>query len=76
MPPIINVSSHLVRPANIYLPRVVIQVTSLTDSYMVWASAMQETPADLDQAVRNGRLTHDWACAIPPTKLVRADSFT
>jgi proteasome assembly chaperone 4 len=65
--PKIKVSTHYFG-ATPTTPAIVIQVTHLDGSYMLWAGL---TEADLEetavQSIAQGRLTRAWACGMPPT---------
>ncbi|GJJ06325.1 hypothetical protein Clacol_000516 [Clathrus columnatus] len=76
MPPVITVSSHVAPPVDVYSPSIVFQITSLIDSYMIWVSAVQGLPENPSQVARDGRLSHDWACAMPPAKRHSSGSVT
>ena len=56
-------------------PCILLQVTVLVGSYMIWAgvsdvSITPEEPQDvLEHRISHGRLASDWACAMPPLKV-------
>lgn len=51
-------------------PALVVQVTRLVDSYMLWVGPSSARSAEDVEAVnatpQNGSLCRDWACAMPP----------
>ena len=50
-------------------PPMVLQVTQMVDTYMLWIGAV-ENISDIgagENAVLSGNLCKDWACAMPPT---------
>ncbi|KAF8518768.1 hypothetical protein JB92DRAFT_2901589 [Gautieria morchelliformis] len=64
----VNVSSHFIPPLNSSSPALAFQVTSLVDSYMIWAGIMEGHAEDVHNAASHGRLTQEWACAMPSLK--------
>ncbi|KAL4074244.1 hypothetical protein V8B97DRAFT_1931238 [Scleroderma yunnanense] len=54
-----------ISPSDRELPALALQVTSLTDSYMVWLGVTEEPPEAVKNAARSGSLCRDWACAMP-----------
>ncbi|KDQ21604.1 hypothetical protein BOTBODRAFT_168843 [Botryobasidium botryosum FD-172 SS1] len=66
--PKIGVSVHHF-PGTSLAPAIIVQVTHLQDSYMVWAGTTESnSDAEADvvaQIEQRGRLTRDWACAMP-----------
>lgn len=66
----IKVSSHYIPPVNSSSPALAIQVTSLVDSYMIWAGIAEGNAEDVHSAASQGRLTQEWACAMPSLKKV------
>lgn len=46
------------------LPSLVLQITQLVDTYMVWIGIADGD--DTEKAVLRGHLCNDWACAMPP----------
>ncbi|TFY74332.1 hypothetical protein EWM64_g9680 [Hericium alpestre] len=63
--PAIHVSSHRIAPASPTAPTLVVQVTHLVDSYMLWVGVADEPHVPEEQVIRNGHLARDWACAMP-----------
>jgi len=47
------------------LPALVLQVTRLVDSYMLWIGPTDAAPEDVSKAPLLGNLARDWACAMP-----------
>lgn len=45
---------------------IVVEVTVLRGSYMIWAGTTAVGEEDKEKAVAAGRLARDWACAMPP----------
>lgn len=66
----IQVSSHYVPPVNSTSPALAFQVTSLVDSYMIWAGIMEGNAEDVHNAASHGRLTQEWACAMPSLQVL------
>ncbi|KIJ19173.1 hypothetical protein PAXINDRAFT_69942 [Paxillus involutus ATCC 200175] len=61
-------STHRTRyipPPEPTLPALALHVTSLVDSYMLWAGVTEEPPETVQNAPRSGSLCRDWACAMP-----------
>lgn len=52
-------------PPDDNLPALVVQVTALVDSYMIWVGATTVSAESSSKAMANGALCKDWACAIP-----------
>ena len=48
------------------LPALALQVTCLTDSYMLWIGATEELEENAGRANLRGHLGKDWAVAMPP----------
>ncbi|KAF9482169.1 hypothetical protein BDN70DRAFT_802087 [Pholiota conissans] len=50
------------------LPSLVLQVTQMVDTYMLWIGAADgnTNAGNGENAVLNGNLCKDWACAMPP----------
>lgn len=48
------------------LPALVLQVTQLVDSYMVWVGISDGGPEAKERTVAQGQLCRDWAVAMPP----------
>jgi proteasome assembly chaperone 4 len=67
---IAQISSHFIPPLNSSSPALAFQVTSLVDSYMIWAGIMEGNAEDVHNAASRGRLTQDWACAMPSLKVL------
>lgn len=65
------------------IPGVIIQVTELVRSYMIWAGTtdVDVTPDAIDQrtierlVAAQGSLAKDWSCAMPPTAVRAAISL-
>jgi len=54
-------------------PALVVQVTCLTDSYMLWIGVTEELEEEnAGRAVLRGHLGKDWAVAMPPWKTLPA----
>jgi proteasome assembly chaperone 4 len=47
------------------LPALALQVTQLVDSYLLWIGVFEGLPDEVHKAPLHGRLTRDWACAMP-----------
>ncbi|KAL5507417.1 hypothetical protein ACEPAH_6873 [Sanghuangporus vaninii] len=58
----------------------VVQVTRLVDSYMLWVGPTNARSAEdreaVEMAPQNGSLCRDWACAMPPLSSTVAPSGT
>lgn len=63
---IMLVTTKYLESRNASLPSLVLQVTQLVDSYMLWIGVSEGSPDDAEVAVMRGRLSKDWACAMPP----------
>ncbi len=56
-------------------PYILLQVTALVESYMIWAGVSEvaitssESQDVLEQRISHGRLASDWACAMSPLKV-------
>lgn len=48
------------------LPSLVLQITQLVDTYMLWIGIADGDTGDAEKAVLRGNLCNDWACAMPP----------
>lgn len=50
------------------LPSLVLQITQLVDTYMLWIGIADGEigASDTEKAVLHGHLCNDWACAMPP----------
>ncbi|KAG6880213.1 hypothetical protein C0992_003877 [Termitomyces sp. T32_za158] len=62
----ISISTRYLTPSDLSLPALVLQVTELVGSYMVWIGTTENSLDDADKAVMQGSLCKDWACAMPP----------
>ncbi|KLO05748.1 hypothetical protein SCHPADRAFT_838956 [Schizopora paradoxa] len=51
------------------LPPLVMQITHLVGSYMIWIGTTDVQPENMEAAISRGRLCQDWACAMPPTSV-------
>ncbi|KAJ7772552.1 hypothetical protein DFH07DRAFT_953016 [Mycena maculata] len=49
-------------------PGIVVQVTVLHGSYMIWAGTSAVSEEDKEKAILTGHLGRDWACGMPPTE--------
>ena len=65
-----NVSFHYIPPLDSSSPALAFQVTSLVDSYMIWAGITEGNADDVHTAASKGRLTQEWACAMPSLKVL------
>ncbi|KAH9839478.1 uncharacterized protein C8Q71DRAFT_749653 [Rhodofomes roseus] len=63
--PIITVETKLVPPSDPTLPALAVQVTRLLDSYMLWIGTTDEAAEDVQNALLQGHIARDWACAMP-----------
>jgi len=54
-------------PSDANLPALVLQITRLVGSYMLWIGTTDVQPENAEAAVSRGRLCQDWACSMPPT---------
>jgi hypothetical protein len=64
----ISIDAYHVPSTDPSLPALVVQVTKLTGSYMLWVGASSDAAAggeDPRLAVSAGMLGRDWACAMP-----------
>ena len=57
------------------LPAIVVQVTALVDSYMLWVGTTGRRPEDSQRAPAEGNLCRDWACAMPPLLVCISESY-
>lgn len=48
---------------------IVVEVTVLQGSYMIWAGLSAGGEEDKEKAVAAGHLARDWACAMPPVEV-------
>ncbi|KAH8119097.1 hypothetical protein DFH11DRAFT_419754 [Phellopilus nigrolimitatus] len=53
-------------PSGDSMPALVLQLTRLVDSYMLWIGPTDSGPEDAHKAPLRGSLCRDWACAMPP----------
>ncbi|KAF8270281.1 hypothetical protein EI94DRAFT_1571848 [Lactarius quietus] len=53
-------------------PALVVQVTCLADSYMVWVGVTEEPEEKAGSATLQGHLGKDWVVAMPPWKSLPA----
>jgi proteasome assembly chaperone 4 len=66
----ISIETKFVPPSDPSLPALVLQVTRLVGSYMIWVGATTITgPQEAQSAISHGKLTRDWACAMPPVSV-------
>ncbi|KZS93920.1 hypothetical protein SISNIDRAFT_484886 [Sistotremastrum niveocremeum HHB9708] len=56
---------YIAAPPDSSLPALVIQLTTLVDSCMIWIGITQEAEEMAEKVVESGRLGSDWACAMP-----------
>jgi len=52
------------------LPPLVLQVTKMVGTYMLWVGVSTNKDGNGEQAILDGNLCKDWACAMPPSKNV------
>lgn len=52
-------------------PPLVLQITQMVDTYMLWIGAVDNSAnvGNGENAVLNGNLCKDWACAMPPSSV-------
>ncbi|KAH6914369.1 hypothetical protein BKA70DRAFT_1095475 [Coprinopsis sp. MPI-PUGE-AT-0042] len=62
----ISVSTTFLESRKPTLPSLVLQVTSLVDSYMLWVGVCDGTAESKERAIIQGSLCKDWAVAMPP----------
>jgi len=59
-------------PATPVSPAIIIQLTHLVDSYMLWAGTTDSdsnSQEDIETYIKTqGRVARDWACAMPPIR--------
>ena len=67
--PMITTEIRHFPPLEDSLPAIVIQVTSLVNSYMVWIGTTDRRPEDIQKVPLEGNLCRDWACAMPPVSV-------
>ena len=65
----IKTETRYFEPLDDVTPALVIQVTHLVDSYMLWVGPTEGRAEDAESAPRNGCLCRDWACAMPPVSV-------
>ncbi|KAF6763113.1 hypothetical protein DFP72DRAFT_986861 [Ephemerocybe angulata] len=58
------------------LPGLVLQVTQLVDSYMLWVGISDGGPDDIERVASQGSLCKDWAVAMPPRPPAKEASGT
>ncbi|KAJ7647143.1 hypothetical protein FB45DRAFT_733585 [Roridomyces roridus] len=46
-------------------PGIVVQITTLRGSYMIWAGTWAGSEEDKEKALAAGHLGRDWACGMP-----------
>lgn len=63
--PHIQVETKYIPPSDLSLPAIVVQVTRLVGSYMLWVGTTDVAAEDVRKAPLQGRLAKDWACAMP-----------
>ncbi|KAF8813818.1 hypothetical protein BYT27DRAFT_7220169 [Phlegmacium glaucopus] len=63
-----NVQLKRLEPSDPSLPSLVLQITQLVDTYMLWIGIADGDIGvdDAEKAVLRGNLSNDWACAMPP----------
>lgn len=64
--PPISITTRYLESKTPGLPALVLQVTSLVDSYMVWVGISSAGPEAKERTVAQGLLCRDWAVAMPP----------
>ena len=55
------------------LPRLVMQIICLVDSYVIWVGTTldgqgEQVEGNAEMAPLQGHLARDWACAMPPVR--------
>ena len=68
----ISVETKYIAPSGPSLPALVVQVTRLVDSYMLWIGTTSEAEENVKLAPLQGCLAKDWACGMPPLGNVSA----
>ena len=53
-------------PPDDVLPALVLQITELVDSYVLWIGPTDESQENAQRAPEKGNLCRDWACAMAP----------
>ena len=66
---VINVETKYFPSSRPSSPAVVVQVTCLADSYMVWVGVTEEPEEKAGSATLQGYLGKDWVVAMPPWKV-------
>ena len=63
-----NVHLKRLQTSDPSLPSLVLQITQLVDTYMLWIGIADGDAGvgDTEKAVLHGHLCNDWACAMPP----------
>ena len=63
-----NVQLKRLETSDPSLPSLVLQITQLVDTYMLWIGVADSDMGvgDTEKAVLRGHLCNDWACAMPP----------
>jgi len=66
--PTTKVLVKVIKPSDASLRSLVLQITQMVDTYMLWIGAADSNtnPVDGEKTVLNGNLCKDWACAMPP----------
>lgn len=64
--PPITITTRYLAPKTPGLPALVLQVTQLVDSYMVWVGISDGGPEVKERTAAQGQLCRDWAVAMPP----------
>jgi len=62
----IEVETKYIPPGDDSLPALVLQMTCMQASYMLWIGTTTGGPENVQRAVDEGSLARDWACAMPP----------
>lgn len=63
-----RVQTKVLNSSDPSLPPLVLQITQMVDTYMLWIGAADGNTnvGNGENAVLNGNLCKDWACAMPP----------
>lgn len=63
-----NVQLKRLETSDPSLPSLVLQITQLVDTYMIWIGVAGDDTGvgGAEKAVLCGNLCNDWACAMPP----------
>ena len=64
--PPITITTRYLESKTPGLSALVVQVTQLVDSYMVWVGISEAGPEAKERTVAQGHLCRDWAVAMPP----------